>query len=154
MRHVLINDYINKNSFYLLIILIFVYAFYIQLYGEVGPGGGFQGGILLASGFILHAFLFDCSETLKIIKLSVLRILAAVGVLIYFTTGLISLFFNRNFLNYDVIFPNNRHLAQAIGVFCVEIGVGITVFSTMLIIFFSFLIFNKNIDHNDKKIIE
>lgn len=144
MGNLTMHDYINKNSSYLLIILIFIYAFYIQIYGEIGPGGGFQGGILLASGFILHALVFNYIETLKIIKFSVLRILTATGVLIYFGTGTISLFFGRNFLNYDIIFPSNRHLAQAIGVFCVEIGVGMTVFSTMLIIFFSFCIFKND----------
>lgn len=142
----IINDYINKNSSYLLIILIFLYAFYIQIYGEVGPGGGFQGGILFASGFILHSLIFNHKETLEIISFSILRIFSAVGVLIYFSTGLISLFFKKNFLNYDVIFCSNRHLAQAIGVFCVEIGVGLTVFSTMLTIFFTFLLFKDNIN--------
>lgn len=136
------NNYLNRNSTYPLTLLIFLYAFYIQFYGEVGPGGGFQGGILLTVGFILHAVSFSYQKTLKIIKLSLLRSLAASGVLIYFLTGFISMFFEKNFLNYDVLHSSNRHLAQTIGVFCVEIGVGMTVFSSILLIYFSLLIFH------------
>lgn len=141
----LLNDYINSNSAYLMSIFVFIYALYIQIYGEEGPGGGFQGGILVACGFILHSFVFGVIETLKIIPFRLMRVLCATGVSIYFLTGFYSLFFKKNFLNYNVIISNNIHLAQKIGVFLVEIGVGMTVFSAMLLIFFALSIFTNNI---------
>jgi multicomponent Na+:H+ antiporter subunit B len=33
---------------------IFVFGFYVILYGDISPGGGFQGGAILASVFILQ----------------------------------------------------------------------------------------------------
>ncbi|OUU21983.1 MAG: cation:proton antiporter, partial [Planctomycetia bacterium TMED53] len=37
---------------------VLVYGLYVQMHGEIGPGGGFQAGVLVAAAFILHALLF------------------------------------------------------------------------------------------------
>ncbi|MCT4612235.1 MAG: MnhB domain-containing protein [Clostridia bacterium] len=49
----------NKNNLILTLIeliypLILLFGFYIILYGDISPGGGFQGGAILASAFILR----------------------------------------------------------------------------------------------------
>ena len=37
---------------------ILVFGLYVIAHGELGPGGGFQGGVILGSAFILHALIF------------------------------------------------------------------------------------------------
>lgn len=37
----------------LLFLFVFVFGFYIVLHGHLTPGGGFQGGAVIATGFIL-----------------------------------------------------------------------------------------------------
>ncbi|BES65816.1 hypothetical protein SANA_22550 [Gottschalkiaceae bacterium SANA] len=38
---------------------VFLYGFYIILHGDLSPGGGFQGGAILATGFLLTYFIDD-----------------------------------------------------------------------------------------------
>ena len=42
-----------RTSADLLFPFIFVFGFYVVLHGHLTPGGGFQGGAVLATGFIL-----------------------------------------------------------------------------------------------------
>lgn len=45
--------FIVKNITRILIGIIFMFGIYITFYGHLTPGGGFAGGIMLASGLIL-----------------------------------------------------------------------------------------------------
>ena len=67
----------------------------------------------------------------------VLRIFASLGVLIYAGTGFTTLLLGSNFLNYSAL-ADNPTAGQHLGILVIELGVGITVASVMLIIFFSF----------------
>ncbi len=68
--------------------------------------------------------------------------LAALGVLIFGGTGLLSLLAGHNFLDYEALehhvgggfLPHGQHL----GIFLVELGVGITVAAVMISIFYCF----------------
>ncbi|MGX6959702.1 MAG: palindromic element RPE5 domain-containing protein [Rickettsia endosymbiont of Pentastiridius leporinus] len=68
---------------------------------------------------------------------SILISIAVLGVMIYAITGTISLFFNDHYLNYYSLtnFTNDKLLAQHIGIFTVEIGIGLTVSSVMYLIY-------------------
>ena len=37
---------------------IFMFAIYVQLHGDFGPGGGFQAGVILAAGVVLYTITF------------------------------------------------------------------------------------------------
>lgn len=124
---------------------IVLYAFYIELNGESSPGGGFQAGVIFASGIIAFDLIKNYKETKKFFSSKVLCICAVLGVIIYATTGLVSLFFGDNYLNYysiakifistDLLEKQSLLKAQHIGIFAVEIGVGLTVASTMCLIY-------------------
>ena len=115
--------------------LILIFGLYIQFHGEISPGGGFQAGAIMATGFILYSMAFGDSILLKILTLNKLKNIAISGFGIYLITGLCGLFGKLEFLNYNV-FSNNNAIAQKIGITIVELGVGITVFATMLLIYF------------------
>ena len=115
--------------------LIALYGIYIQLNGEYSPGGGFQAGVILAVPLISLALLLNAEIILSIVSMSFLRIIAAFGVLIYVVTGLFGIFCGKNFLDYSVF---SKDYGQKLGIFLVELGVGMTVFATILIIYFSF----------------
>ncbi|MCK5887402.1 MAG: cation:proton antiporter, partial [Alcanivorax sp.] len=66
-----------------------------------------------------------------------LRMLASLGVLIYAGVGVVTLFLGGNYLDYSVL-GGTRVTGQHLGILLVELGVGMTVFSVMLIIFFAF----------------
>ena len=69
--------------------------------------------------------------------------LSSAGVLLFAGTGIVSVILGGEFLDYDVL-AEDPVTGQHLGIFLVELGVGITVASTMLLIFSLFA--DKN-DH-------
>lgn len=118
---------------------IILFGLYVQFHGDYGPGGGFQAGVIVAVAFVLHTLGFGIAETKKVIPLSVLPIGMALGVLAYAGTGVWNMLLGGNFLDYDVIDPDSTHNAgQHIGIIFVEVGVGLAVATTILMIFYVF----------------
>ena len=133
MTHNLILRVVSK----ILIPLIVLFALYVQFHGDFGPGGGFQAGVIMSAGIILYALVFGLDAAEQVIPPSLLRLLASLGVVIYAGVGIVSLIFDGNYLNYSVL-ADNQVAGQHLGILLVELGVGITVFSVMLIIYFTF----------------
>ncbi len=121
-----------------LIPIILVFALYIQLHGEYSPGGGFQAGVIFASAFIVYCLLYGLKNTKKIISINSLRVLCSIGVLLYAGTGVAALFLGGGFLEYSV-FSKDPVDGQKLGILIIELGVGVTVFSSMLLIFYLFV---------------
>jgi multicomponent Na+:H+ antiporter subunit B len=120
-----------------LIAPIMLFGLYVQFHGDYSPGGGFQAGVIFAAGIILYEMLFGLDVAEAAIKSGALRVCTALGVLIYGCVGLISFLSGRNYLDYDGL-AGDPISGQHYGILLVELGVGITVASTMLIIYFAF----------------
>ena len=121
-----------------LIPLIILFALYVQFHGDFGPGGGFQAGVIFSAAFILYALVFGLDAAEKIIPPYMLRILASLGVVLYAGVGVVALLLGANYLDYSVM-GSTQVSGQHLGILLVELGVGITVASIMLIIFFAFV---------------
>ncbi len=118
---------------------IILFALYVQFHGDYGPGGGFQAGVIFAVAFIMHALGFGIDKTKQALPPKVLPAIMVSGVLLYALTGVWSMFYGGNFLDYDLIQPDSHHHAgQHIGIILVEFGVGLAVASTMLTVFYHF----------------
>lgn len=133
---------ILRETSHLLIPAILLFGLYVQFHGEYGPGGGFQAGVIFASGIILYALLHGIKKAEKIISLSFTKTLAALGLLLYAGTGVVGIFLGGNFLDYNVLAHEAVH-GQHWGIFIIELGVGITVTTVIISIFYSFVKFNK-----------
>lgn len=120
-----------------LIPLIIIFALYVQFHGDFGPGGGFQAGVILSSALILYSLVFGLDAAEQVIPPALLRIFASLGVLIYAGVGFAALFSGGTFLDYSVL-GSTQIAGQHLGILLIEFGVGMTVFSIMLIIFFAF----------------
>jgi multicomponent Na+:H+ antiporter subunit B len=141
---------ILKVATKLLFAPIILFALYVQWHGDYGPGGGFQAGVIFAVAFILHAFCFGLDETKKVLPQKALIVAMVIGVLFYAGTGLATMLLGGNLLGYDEIVPNSTHHAgQHYGILLVEWGVGMTVASTMLTIFYHFTGREPDIDPED-----
>ena len=114
-----------------------LFALYVQFHGEYGPGGGFQAGVISAGMLILYAIVFGIDAAKRFAPQSVVERLVPLGVLIYASAGLPAMFQGRSFLDYGVLAatPANGH---AWGILIVEIGVLVTVCSTMIAMFYAF----------------
>jgi len=115
-----------------------MYGLYVQLHGEYSPGGGFQAGVIFASAFILYSLIYGLEYTKKVISLDALRVLSAIGVLLYAGVGVVTLLLGHNFLDYNAL-SSNPASGQKLGILIIELGVGLTVFSVMLLIFYVFV---------------
>lgn len=123
----------------LLIPIIILFGFYVQFHGEYSPGGGFQAGVIIAAGVILYALIFGVDAAREAVPPLVVRIGAALGILLYAGVGVATLLLGENYLDYDALHPDQaHHTGQHIGIILVELGVLTTVFSVMLAIFYAF----------------
>lgn len=118
----------------LFIPFILLFGLYVQFHGDFGPGGGFQAGVIFASAFVLYALIYGVEKSRQILPDDVLRVGIALGVLLFGGTGVASMLLGFNYLDYSPLAstpPGGQH----IGIFVVELGVGITVASVMVTLF-------------------
>jgi multicomponent Na+:H+ antiporter subunit B len=114
------------------------FALYVLFLGHYSPGGGFQGGVLIAASFILLIIAYDIKEGKRRITEKINIILNGTGVLIYSGIGLLCLILGGKFLDYSqlaAILPVGPEEARGLGILGVEIGVEITVAAIMVSIF-------------------
>lgn len=121
----------------LLLPFILLFALYVQFHGDYGPGGGFQAGIIFAVGFILYALIYGLSNAEAVLPRGILRFGIALGVLLYAGVGVFTMLLGGKYLDYSVM-AENPATGQHLGIFLVELGVGITVTSVMITVFFTF----------------
>lgn len=135
----------------ILIPYILLFAFYVQFHGDFGPGGGFQAGVIFAGALILYGLVFGLDCVHKLAPPWIMEKLIAAGVLLYAGTGVVTMLLKEErdgsqqfarFLDYDVLhfenWPSFLPHGQHLGIFVVELGVGITVTAVMTIIFYAF----------------
>ena len=138
-----INDSMYKQHLILRIVIkmlipfILLFALYVQFHGDYGPGGGFQAGVIFAAAIILYAMLFGLSTARRVINQTFTKLLAAVGLLIYGGVGVVSMLNGGEFLDYNVL-AADPIAGQHLGILLIELGVGCTVASVMVVIFFNF----------------
>lgn len=86
--------------------LILVFGFYVVIYGHILPGEGFDGGMLIASSFILCMIVYGGAQAKKRLNFSAALTVSAVAGLLLIVIGFIGLsgyreghkFFFDNFL--------------------------------------------------------
>jgi multicomponent Na+:H+ antiporter subunit B len=121
----------------LVVPVIMLFGLYVQFHGEYSPGGGFQAGVIFAAAMILYALVFGLDAARGIIPARVLNRLPATGVLIYGGVGLLTMLLGGNYLDYNRL-GADPVAAQHLGIMLIELGVGTTVASVMLLIYFIF----------------
>jgi multicomponent Na+:H+ antiporter subunit B len=132
----------------LLLPAILMFALYVQFHGDYGPGGGFQAGVAAATAIILYALIFGLRAAQRVAPLGIVRAMIPLGVLIYGGTGLVCWLLGANYLDYSVLAHDPQH-GQHYGILFVEIGVLVTVSSTMLAIFYAFAGRNSDLGGDD-----
>lgn len=133
----MLNDLILRVVTKWLSPTIILFALYVQFHGDYSPGGGFQAGVIFSTAILLYALTYGLDAALKVIPETALKVGASIGVLLYAGVGIVSMLKGGNFLNYSVL-AENPVTGQHIGIIIIELGVGITVASVMILLFFTF----------------
>ncbi|MFQ5442459.1 MAG: Na(+)/H(+) antiporter subunit B [Thermodesulfobacteriota bacterium] len=119
-----------------LIPFIQLYALYVIAHGELGPGGGFQGGVILGSSIILYVLAYGMVEGRKRLSEKAGDLFSSTGVLIYASVGVLCLLAGGAYLEYTALPLPTEKIASSLGIYGIEIGVGMTVAAVMITIFF------------------
>lgn len=133
------NDVILHTVTKIAVIIIFTFSIYLFYGGHHNPGGGFIGGLSVASGITLLFLTFDIETVRKNIPFDFKNV-AAIGVLIAIFTGMGGLFFGQPFLTqtfgyFDLPIFRETELATALlfdtGVALAVIGTAVTIILTI-----------------------
>ena len=122
----------------LLMPFILLFALYVQFHGELGPGGGFQAGVIFAVGFVLYALIFGVEKARRVAPAWALRTVLGAGVLLYTGVGVLGQALGGSFLNYSVLNHHDPIHGQELGIQLIEGGVGLTVAAAIVTIFLVF----------------
>lgn len=97
-----INEVILQSIAKLVVFIILTLAIYLFFSGQHMPGGGFVGGLVLASSFVLLLLAFDIETIEKSFPID-FKLIAALGAFIVVFSGLLAAIFGKEFL-YQTIF--------------------------------------------------
>lgn len=96
------SNFMLETASKILFPIIVLYGIYVMVYGHLSPGGGFQGGVIIASGILLLLI----SDTKFEVSHSLIVFLETLAGISYVFIGLIGLFvldlFLGNFLSTEV----------------------------------------------------
>ena len=115
-----------------------LFGLYVIMHGHSSPGGGFQGGVILGASYILLGIAYGVDKVKARFNIRRLTIFTSLGVIIYAGIGLVCLLLGKNFLNYGVL-PNPE--PRGMGMFGIELGVGFTVMSVMVSLYYDLIEF-------------
>jgi multicomponent Na+:H+ antiporter subunit B len=132
------NDLIVKTVARMLFPFIQVYGIYIILHGHLSFGGGFSGGALVGSSFILFTIIFGLKASEQLLPHHLSAKLESAGILVYLSVGLAGIVFADRFLsNADAGFPLGQfgRLISAGMIPILTLAIGVKVASTMITLF-------------------
>ena len=117
-----------------------LYGVYVFAHGEVGPGGGFQAGVIIAASFVLIGLVYGWNAGREAIPEWLSDHLTPSGALLYGGIGFAAMVAGGAFLEYaafvDQTHPHAVHTAHHLGLVGIELGVTITVTAAMITLFF------------------
>lgn len=116
---------------------IMVFGLYVIFHGHYSPGGGFQGGTLLAASLLLIRITSGRRISRIQFRDYLTTPLAVIGVLIYFGTGLAAMIAGGYFLDYEQLPLPGLDGADLRywGILIIELGIGLTVMAVLVSIF-------------------
>lgn len=115
-----------------------IFAIYVLAHGHYSPGGGFQAGVVFGASYILLAVSHDLRSMTERLAERTLHLLSAAGVTIYVGMGALALGLGMQFLDYgwlSAVVGWTVQTAHSFGILFVELGVALTVCSSLVIIF-------------------
>lgn len=122
----------------LLMPLLLLFSLFMLLRGHNLPGGGFVGGLVAASAFVLYVLTAGVDESRRVLRVSP-HTLLGVGLACAYGTGLLALALGKPFLTslwVDLHLPLLGHLHLG-STLLFDIGVMLVVIGTVLLMVFS-----------------
>ena len=133
-------------------VLIVLFGIYIVLFGHLTPGGGFAGGVILASSYVLLMLAFGREFVQKDLPLAIDSKLDCLGILLF---ALIAIFgfalggtFFFNFLHQKYNLGEAFHLVSAGTIPLSNIAIGLKVGASLFLVIFMLSTFRRDTSVN------
>ncbi|MEG1632603.1 MAG: MnhB domain-containing protein [Oscillospiraceae bacterium] len=84
-----------------------VLGFYVILHGNISPGGGFQGGVLVASSVLLLYLAYGFKGAKNALNAEFMHKSEAIGAVVYIVFALLGIFYGFNFCR-NVFFSSGK----------------------------------------------
>jgi multicomponent Na+:H+ antiporter subunit B len=126
-----------RTAIKLVLPFILLFSVYTILMGKYSPGGGFQGGAVIAAGFIVYTIIFGLYDASRYIPLVSRITIEGIAPFAFFSGGLVGIFTGLNFLTYKLpgLSVNYQSAISATVYTWIEIGIGVggaTIFTSIL----------------------
>jgi len=133
-----INDVILRTVTKIVVFIILTLSVYLFFSGHYSPGGGFIGGLVLASAIVLMYLTSDIETVHKGMPFD-FKLVAALGVLIATGTGFASFLFGKDFMTQAAMKLNIPIFGETelASVVLFEAGVAMTVIGVVVTIILS-----------------
>ena len=134
----------------MLIPLIQLFALYVLFFGQLGPGGGFAGGVMLGTSLILGILVLgpdapQCRLATKVLHGD------GIGLMIFVGVGGLCLIGGGEFLNYanlDIPGIDSDARRRSLGILLTQIGVAVDIAVTAISIVISLSLINGEESHD------
>jgi multicomponent Na+:H+ antiporter subunit B len=130
-------------------VLIFLFGIYIVIFGHLTPGGGFAGGVILASSYVLIMLAFGREFAEENLSLGVASKLDCAGALLFaaialvgFLYGAADFFFNYLYRQYHYGEP--LRLISAGTIMYSNIAIGLKVGASLFMVILAMSVFRPN----------
>ena len=94
------NDVVLRTVTKLVVFILLTFGFYVFFAGHNNPGGGFIGGLIFSSAFILMFLAFNVEEVLESLPID-FRILMIIGALVSSITAIMPTFLENLLSQYE-----------------------------------------------------
>lgn len=128
---------------------ITLFGIYIVVYGHVTPGGGFAGGVILASGLILVLLAFGGEETDRLLKPNSWIKWASGGALLFLAVALLGYLTGAFFMNF-LHGAHPHHLTKAGTIPLLELAVAAMVAGGLFGVFRTLAVFRPASREEDR----
>lgn len=114
-----------------------LFGLYVIVHGHYGPGGGFQGGAMIAASFLLIRLSAGETASQVYFRKSVGTPLGILGASVFVMTGVVCMLMGGAFLDYHHLPLPGMTPAELryMGILFVEVGIGVAVAATLVTIF-------------------
>ena len=116
-----------------------VFGIYMSTHGQLTPGGGFQGGVILASGSILIYIAEDFAVFRSITSHPLVEVLEAMGAGSYALIGVVSLFLATPFLTNWMPLGTTGDVFSSGTIAVISACVGLEVTTALLLLSYTYL---------------
>lgn len=117
----------------------FLFGIYIIVHGHLTPGGGFQGGVILAASVIMLLLAYGIERAQAKVNVLQAELSESLGGLILVGLGLLGIVLGITFLKNVLPFGELGHIFSAGNLPVLNIGVSIKVAAGLLTIFYAML---------------